>query len=190
MEALLALDRALLLEIHQNWRCGVLDAFFVWLTTARHFLIPLALLWAALLIRGGRRVRLLALLLLVLIALTDQLASQWLKPWIGRVRPCFVVEGVAALRPQAHSPAFPSSHAANTFAVAALVTFARGRRWSPLFLLAALVGLSRIYVGVHYPTDVVAGGLLGLLCATVVWFAARAVPWVADGLRAPPRRDS
>jgi undecaprenyl-diphosphatase len=75
-----------------------------------------------------------------------------------------------------HAPldgSFPSGHAATSFAAATMLTFARPR-WAPaFFLLAVAIGFSRVYVGVHYPLDVVGGAALGILVATALrWLVA------------------
>jgi undecaprenyl-diphosphatase len=70
-----------------------------------------------------------------------------------------------------HAPvdgSFPSGHASTSFAAATVLTFARPR-WAPAFFLLALaIGFSRVYVGVHYPLDVVGGAVLGILVATAL----------------------
>ncbi len=172
-ELLQRLDEMLLLWIHQGWRSGPGDLFFTWITESRHFIIPLAITWLLMVIRGGRTGRVTALLIAVCLLLTDQLSSHLIKPWVARERPCFAVDGVNALIDQVRSNSFPSSHASNVFGAAALFWLVRGRRWLWGFLVAALVGLSRIYVGVHYPSDVLAGALLGMLCAGLVWWVGR-----------------
>jgi undecaprenyl-diphosphatase len=74
-----------------------------------------------------------------------------------------------------HSSSFPAGHAATAFAGATLLSYLVPRA-APLFvLLAAAIGYSRVYVGVHYPGDVVAGALLGLLCGLVALVALRAL---------------
>ena len=105
-------DEALLLWIHHGWRCRLGDQFFPWITSADQFVLPLALLWAGLLLFGGRGGRRLALLLVLCLVVTDQISSQLIKPWVDRTRPCFALGGVSALIPQPHSPSFPSGHAA------------------------------------------------------------------------------
>jgi undecaprenyl-diphosphatase len=168
METLSGIDIAMLRWIHTAWRCDALDVFFVTLTNGRTYVVPLALAWILLLVRGGRRGRELALALAVTLLLTDQLSSHVLKPWVDRTRPCFSVPGVTALIHQVRSASFPSSHAANSFGAATLVAL-RDRRWAgAAWGIAALVSLSRVYVGVHYPSDVLAGALLGVGCALLV----------------------
>jgi undecaprenyl-diphosphatase len=175
METLAGIDIALLRWIHTGWRCGALDAFFITLTNGRIFLVPLALAWIYLLARGGRRGRELAVAFAVTLLLTDQISSHVIKPWVGRTRPCFSVPGVTALVHQIRSASFPSSHAANSFGAATLIAL-HDRRWAgAAWGIAALVGISRVYVGVHYPSDVLAGALLGVLCALLVaWGIASA----------------
>jgi membrane-associated phospholipid phosphatase len=64
-------------------------------------------------------------------------------------------------------PSFPSNHAVNASALATLAVLYRPRLWLPTTLLALVVGYSRVYVGVHYPLDVLAGGVLGIVVALV-----------------------
>lgn len=104
--------------------------------------------------------------------LTDWVAGE-LKPVIGRLRPCNVLEGVRLLAGCSKSGSMPSNHAANSFAYAVPLFFMPRRHFSlgwrlyPL-ALASLVALSRVYVGVHYPTDIVAGALFGTAVAFLV----------------------
>lgn len=174
LEFLQKLDETVLRGIHQGWRCSAADSVLCWITESSHFILPLALAWILLLVLGGRTGRVLALLLAVCLLVTDQVSSHLIKPWVGRDRPCFgVVEGVTALVDQVRSRSFPSSHASNVFGAATLLSLARGRWWLWSFLLAALVGVSRIYVGVHYPSDVLAGAVLGIFIGWVIWRVAR-----------------
>lgn len=77
------------------------------------------------------------------------------------------------LVPGSSEPSFPSDHAIAAFAIAFSVLLV-GRRLGSVFVLAAVtIGLSRIFVGVHYPGDVAAGALIGLLASLVVWRAGR-----------------
>jgi undecaprenyl-diphosphatase len=83
-----------------------------------------------------------------------------------RPRPPLRYREPAALVPVPHTSSFPSGHAATSFACAAtLARFAPRRVAVLLYILAALIAYSRVYVGVHYPLDVLGGALLGLLVA-------------------------
>jgi undecaprenyl-diphosphatase len=175
IQALAHLDRALLLAINHGWSCRAGDVFFTWITQARHFLAPLILLWLGFIVLGGRRGRILAAALLVTLILTDMVGGVILKPLLHRVRPCFAVEGVRALLPQARSGSFPSNHAANTFGAATVLFAARRGWWALGFLVAAAVALSRVYVGVHYPSDVLGGAAIGVGFGLLVWRAAAAL---------------
>lgn len=96
------------------------------------------------------------------------LIVEGLKRGVGRVRP----DGDA----KRSNSSFPSSHAANAFALAWVLS-RRYRRFAPAFMVfAALVAFSRVYLNRHYVSDVVAGAAIGLLCAwgTARWLAARA----------------
>ncbi|MBM3422173.1 MAG: phosphatase PAP2 family protein [Chlorobi bacterium] len=105
---------------------------------------------------------------LLAVGIADYTASGILKPLVQRIRPCFVIDGCRLLIDQSRSYSFASSHAANSAAVASVfwIVFGRGERVERImvFLMACyafLVGYSRIYVGVHYPGDVLAGFAIG-----------------------------
>jgi undecaprenyl-diphosphatase len=94
--------------------------------------------------------------------------STALKQLLGRDRPYVDHPLPAPLMTTTLDVSFPSGHAATSFAGATVLAFA-WPRWAPaLYALALLIGASRVYVGVHYPGDVLAGALLGLLVGTAV----------------------
>lgn len=173
MDGLERFDVALFRLINDGWNTPALDAFFLFLSRPPYraglFLVLIALLcWS-----GRRRGREAALVVIVAVALADQLSSNLLKDLFDRVRPCFALEDVRLLWPrQAQSPSFPSGHAANSAAAAAVLWRVGGAwRWAAL-LAAVLIAYSRIYIGVHYPLDAVGGLLVGLasgLAANFLW---------------------
>jgi len=158
-------------------------------------------LWIALMIRGGKKGRIVGLLIVPLILASDQLSSSLLKEWFHRPRPCHEVDGLTAVRqirllvPCGSGFSFPSSHAVNNVAFAAFVAYYY-RRWSwLLFLYAFLMCLSRVVVGVHYPSDVAGGAVVGFLCAAALIAAwesiARSFPALAiaePSRTSPPKR--
>ena len=95
-----------------------------------------------------------------------------LKPLIHRTRPFLAVEGLTALVEAGDAHSFPSGHATAAFSFASTMLFAmKGTAWKALSLaVAVLMAFSRLYVGVHYPTDVLAGAAIGLLAG---WMAGQ-----------------
>ena len=101
------------------------------------------------------------------------------KEWIGRDRPPLVDPEPATLVELPHTSSFPSGHATVAFACATAIALAVPRlRW-PVFVLAALIAFSRVYVGVHYPLDVLAGAFLGVGIGFAVRHAGAAIRTLA-----------
>ncbi|MBI5708075.1 MAG: phosphatase PAP2 family protein [Armatimonadetes bacterium] len=194
MQRIWGLDQELFRAIHIGWHREWLDPFFWVISTS-------GLGWVQLLVvgiayggalvhkKGGDAVQGKAGVLFTRIALpyvaawavSGILSSLYLKQWVSRDRP----SQLAIANPQEtffHS-AFPSGHTASAFAVA-MVVWLTCRTEKPLFgwvalLWACLVGFSRVYRGVHWPTDVLAGAAVGV-------FSGCLVMWVlSDRKRAP-----
>jgi undecaprenyl-diphosphatase len=122
--------------------------------------------WALwLLWRGDRHTRLFVIGAVVAVVVTDVFCAQVLKPLVGRMRPTIALEGVRMVLGRKSGFSFPSNHAAN-MAAAAVWFSLRYRRWWPAWVTVALiVGVSRIYAGVHYPADVLGGFAVGAAVA-------------------------
>jgi undecaprenyl-diphosphatase len=108
------------------------------------------------------------LALLVAADLAAGALSLALRQWIGRLRPPLVYPDPRPLVPTPHSGSFPSGHSASAFACATVIAWASPRLAFPAFVLAWLVAWSRVYVGVHFPLDVLGGAALGVLVATAL----------------------
>jgi len=164
-----AWDDSLFVLLNGHAHAAWLDALMRALTAAsgvRPLLYALALL-PVLALRGRARAN--WVLAWLAVALADLAVARGLKPWVHRARPADAGLPVRALVELRHSLGFPSAHAVNLGAFTAALA-ARGSRLAwPAALLAAVVGYSRVYVGVHRPLDVLWGWLLGigvgLLCA-------------------------
>ena len=140
----------------------------LWLATA-----------AAVALLGGDRGRRAAGQGVVAIALTSAVANLVLKPIAGRQRPAPsdnhpVPESRRVRQPASRS--FPSGHAASAFAFATAMGRAAPRLRLPLYLAAATVAYSRVHTGVHYPSDVAAGAIVGCVCGGSVWRLADHLP--------------
>jgi undecaprenyl-diphosphatase len=181
VDFLFSLDLALFYFVNHTLSNSAFDLIMPWLTDInQHWMgrgILLAL-WLFLFLRGGISGRTAALLLIPTFIVSDQLSSSVLKFIFDRPRPCHSLSNVQLLVPCGSGYSFPSSHAVNAFA-AALVLSHFIARWSWAFFTAAgLLAFSRLYVGVHYPSDVLGGAVIGLGCG---WFILQchriAVQW-------------
>jgi undecaprenyl-diphosphatase len=156
---------------------GQANAFFDWLMPVLsddgRFKIPFLLLFLAMLVFGKSRARTAALLVIPLIALSDQLSSNLIKHAVERLRPCNALPDVRLLAGCSGSFALPSSHAANSAAAALHFALCYPRLSIPLGLLALGVGYSRVYVGVHYPADVLVGFAVGAASALLIRYTYR-----------------
>ena len=90
------------------------------------------------------------------------------KPIIERPRPYEAIAGFEPLVEKLASYSFPSGHASSSFAAATALTLLFGKRGAIAFVPAALIAVSRPYLGMHYMSDVVCGALLGAVCAAAV----------------------
>jgi undecaprenyl-diphosphatase len=101
-------------------------------------------------------------------ALVSNLVVSGLKHAVGRDRPPTVILDPKPLLEVPTTSSFPSGHSATSFACALVLARFAPRLTIPLVILAALISFSRVYVGVHYPFDVLAGALLGMVIATAL----------------------
>ncbi len=151
-------------------RAGWLNPLFDGLTYAGR----LGLLWIAIALVLSALYRRWGILVVTVIAVTfADWSARGLKAIFDRERPSLRYAEPEPLVKTAHDASFPSGHAATSFAAATILTFAFPRLGPALFLLASAVAFSRVYVGVHYPLDVVGGALLGVLIAFAIRYVAR-----------------
>jgi undecaprenyl-diphosphatase len=123
-------------------------------------------------------------LILVMVAAADLAADGLaflLREAIGRERPPLVYPEPEPLVRVPHQPAFPSGHAATAFACATVIAWFAPRLRIPAFVLAAAIAWSRVYVGVHWPLDVLGGAALGTAVGAVLVFLARRWRFRAGG---------
>jgi len=155
-----------------------LDWFMPFMTDLKNFTYVLLALGGWVLWREKKAGLVLLVFIGITLAITDQISSHLLKGWVGRLRPCHVLDNVRLLTDCNTSYSFPSSHAVNIFAAAFFLSQPM-KSLAPLFYgIAAVVGYSRVYIGIHYPLDVVGGAGIGLLIAWPMhWLKNRFVIW-------------
>lgn len=189
-----AVDTSLFLALNSTMQTPVVDRLMLAVSNKWNFIIPSVALFVYWLITASDRKRVvrLTLAVLLLIGAVDGTATA-IKRVVKRPRPCSVLAASRAVLPCANTPSFPSNHAANAFAVAAFIVAYTRRRAGLWFAAAALVGYSRIHLGVHYPLDVAGGALFGtgagylVGCGTRRLLQSPAPPGTPDAPPAQPR---
>ncbi|OPX35854.1 hypothetical protein B1H10_00270 [candidate division KSB1 bacterium 4484_188] len=169
MQFILLLDKSLFLFINNTLANPVFDLIMPFITNLNHWKIPILIFWLYLMIGQGRHGRVVALLVIPVLVCTDQISAAVIKPLVGRIRPCYVLEQVRILVSCGGRFAFPSSHATNLAGFATLYTFLYRRQWWWIWGLTGLIGFSRIYVGKHYPLDVLGGFLIGSAISILIF---------------------
>jgi undecaprenyl-diphosphatase len=162
---LTAADAALFRLINGQGQNSFFDWFMPFMTELKNFTYVLIALGIWILWKERKAGLVFLLFLGLTLTITDQFSSKVLKEFIGRVRPCHILENVHLLTDCNTSYSFPSSHAVNIFAAAWFLARPL-RRAAPVFFgIAAIVAYSRVYIGIHYPLDVLGGAVIGLLIA-------------------------
>ncbi len=165
-------DSTVMAFVQGHFHNTVTDSVFPFLT----YLGEAGLVWIgiALLLLFLKKTRRQGALVLCAMAVGLLLGELLLKNVVCRMRPFQAFPGYATLLISPPSGfSFPSGHTCSSFA-AATVLFCSSKKWGlPAFLLAFLIAFSRIFLFVHWPTDVLAGAVLGILCGLLTVFLAK-----------------
>jgi membrane-associated phospholipid phosphatase len=176
MNSVLELDLSLFYLINSGWTNEVFD-FVLPLVRNRYVWFPLymSILTWLLIHFGSQKGAILIIGLISCVILSDTISSQVMKKYIGRTRPCneIAMEDLVLERSICrNSYSFPSSHATNHFAIAAFLILLGGfNRFVRIsfWFWAAIISYAQIYVGLHYPLDVIGGALLGVIIARLFY---------------------
>ncbi len=163
IDALIAIDSAIFHFINNTISNPVTNFVMPIITKDLYLKIILAVSLSLLLWKGDKRLRWAVLFSLIVVTLTDQASSAVLKPLIERLRPCKIMEVNLLVGGCGAGFSMPSSHAANLFGQAYLFLAVHRKTACYLIPFAILVALSRVFVGVHYPADIICGAALGTL---------------------------
>ena len=167
MERLLEIDGSILLWIQDNLRCPVLD----WIMKCVTRLGNSGMIWIScvvimLLFKKSRHTGTLTIFAMLINLLVSNLL---LKNLVARTRPYDAVLGLESIIGRISEYSFPSGHASHSFAAAVVIFMLMPKKIGiPSLILATLISFSRIYIGVHYPTDIIAGALIGSIIAIII----------------------
>ncbi|MDD5952252.1 MAG: phosphatase PAP2 family protein [Oscillospiraceae bacterium] len=181
-----------MLALLQHWDTQLLLMIQGWHNPLLDFLMPIittlgsgGMLWIALtiLLLIFRRTRKIGIVMGLSLIVSALLGNFVLKPFIARARPFEAMPEIPMIISQPTGYSFPSGHTISSFAAAMVLWFYSWKLALPATILAGAIGFSRMYLFCHYPSDVLAGALLGILIALVMVFLYR----ITFGRRYPLR---
>ncbi len=165
-QSLMELDTNILFFVQDNLRNNVLNDIVVWFTSLGNAGLMWILVIAALIAYKGTRKE--GLGCAVSLILCFIVVNVFLKNVVARVRPYDAIEQIRCLVGPQADYSFPSGHTAIAFAASVPVFIISDKRLGVIMIIfSVLMALSRIYVCVHYPTDVIGGAVIGILCGVV-----------------------
>ena len=179
METLLNIDGGLLLLIQEYVRTPLLDKIMIFITSLGNG----GMIWiaATILLLIPKKTRKVGIMSGVALLGSLIINNHIIKNIVQRPRPFVTFTDLQILIPTPSEFSFPSGHTASSFAAAGVFYSNLPKKFGvPAVILAGLIGLSRLYVGVHYPTDVIAGIVMGILLS---FMAERLVNFVSKKLK-------
>jgi len=163
------IDNNFLFWVHLNLPNVVFDISMPFITDEKNWRFPIALLIFTLGFKSGKKGKLCLVILIISLGLTDAISAHILKPFFERIRPSHLnLDGINLLVSKGGKWSMPSNHAANIFSLATVLSYFYISFKPSLYLLAIIIAFSRVYVGVHFPGDVIVGGLIGYFIALTV----------------------
>ena len=161
-----------ILNLIQHLRTPFLDEAMRFVTSLGNFSIAWIMLALVLILIP--KTRKIGLVVMVAVVLDSVLCNVILKNIFVRPRPCDVNTAINLLIPRPSGYSFPSGHTSAAFAAVAALYFSGERKiWKAALALAILIAFSRMYLYVHYPTDVLGGIICGIICGCASWWCIR-----------------
>ena len=197
IDNIVEIDKQMMVFLNKTISNSIFD-FMMPIITNQNFLVFSGLILIGYLAYyGGKRGRITIVLLLVAASFSDAICFQVIKPWVGRIRPSHdFYEYINLLVSKGGKYSFPSNHAANSFVFATVLSYFYDRNRTFLYILASTIAFSRVYVGVHYPLDIIIGSIIGYIISWIflsIWVIIkmrelkRGKMWVWYATTDPPK---
>ena len=184
LDILLKIDNIIFQLININLNYPLFDSFFVFFHDFHKnliFIIPLLTLWFFAIFKDKKRRLALVILIPLAIIITDQIGS-YIKDYKLRDRPYMAIESNkinllvkvsqnedgSYKQTQSSQKSFPSNHSANIWALSLIVGYLYANVKTYFIILASLISISRVYIGVHYPLDIIFGAIIGILVSSLL----------------------
>jgi undecaprenyl-diphosphatase len=151
--------------LNEDWVNPTLDRFMPFITNGSNYNVPLLAAAIILIFIGRLRGVRFVVLAILSVVIADAIGTYVFKHSLLRPRPCMALEDIRLLVGCTNLPSFPSNHAVNSSVLATLAILYKPWCWLPAAALVLFIGFSRIYVGVHYPLDILGGCVLGVVVA-------------------------
>lgn len=160
---LYSIDLSVFYFFNHTISAGFLDKFFSIITNVNNWYVTYIILLGISIFNGGRKGKLAAIGVIILIIISDQVGYHVLKELVKRIRPCNALADAITPLGCTGSFSFPSNHALNNFAAATFYyRLYPDLKWV-LYIAASLVSISRVYLGLHYPSDILGGAVIGII---------------------------
>ncbi|HRP02318.1 MAG TPA: phosphatase PAP2 family protein [Candidatus Kapabacteria bacterium] len=170
MDWILEIDKYLFFIINHGLANPLFDKIMPFITEVDSWVLVYLVGFWYLFFKSGKVGKITAISLIITILVADQVSSSLIKEWVGRIRPCHDLDSVRLLVNCGGGKSFPSSHAVNNFAAAFVITHYFRKNFTLFFGIAFLMAFSRVYIGVHYPFDILCGSILGIFVAFIVTY--------------------
>lgn len=161
IDFLYSLDLAIFYFFNHTISIGFLDKFFSIITNVNNWYIAYVILLSISWTKGKQKGKIAVIGVLLLIIIVDQTGYRLLKEFFARPRPCQVLSDAITPLGCTGTFSFPSNHALNNFAAAMFFYKLFPKLKWVLFISASLIAISRVYLGLHYPSDIIGGALIG-----------------------------
>ena len=169
IEPFKTIDFKLLIILNQKISNSLFNSIMPIITNEDYWGIPILCLIIYLLFFGQKKGKIVLCLLIISLGINDYICASIIKPTIARLRPSHeFLEYINLLVPRGGKWSMPSNHASNMFVLATIISNFYSKTKAGIFLIAILVSFSRVYVGVHYPMDVIVGASIGTTIAIII----------------------